>query len=193
MLMLPLLRTSLPLTELSSYGGWADLQDRKRIRGCHEATRIQGFKSNTWCFLDTSKWWFHRSTSGQHTTLLYRTPLIVQDPGRVLPGKKMAGHMGVVKRTTQNLLVHRVDTALNAIFVRGAVPGVDDAFVSIRDSKKKVSYKAQTGLMKGKNEDEWLGGGVKTLPTPAGTRERVESEGWPQVIEWAGKGEKERP
>jgi large subunit ribosomal protein L3 len=116
----------------------------------------------------------------------------MQDPGRVLPGKKMAGHMGVVKRTTQNLLVHRVDTALNAIFVRGAVPGVDDAYVSIRDSKKKVGYKAQTGLKKGKNEDEWLGGGVTSLPTPAGTRDRVESEGWPQVIEWAGKGEKDK-
>jgi len=141
----------------------------------------------------------HRSggSTGQHqVSISYHgnvSLLTSQDPGRVLPGKKMAGHMGVVKRTTQNLLVHRVDTALNAIFVRGAVPGVDDAFVSIRDSKKKVSYKAQTGLMKGKNEDEWLGGGVKTLPTPAGTRERVESEGWPQVIEWAGKGEKERP
>lgn len=102
----------------------------------------------------------------------------------------MAGHMGVVKRTTQNLLVHRIDTALNAIFVRGAVPGSDDAFVSIRDSKKKVGYKAQTGLKKGKSEDEWLGGGVRSLPTPAGTRSRVESEGWPEVVEWAGKGEK---
>jgi large subunit ribosomal protein L3 len=188
--MLPLLRTSPPFT---NYGGnGLTCRIGKGFAGVMKRHGFKGLKATHGVSLT------HRSggSTGQHQVsfqLVKSYPANPQDPGRVLPGKKMAGHMGVVKRTTQNLLVHRVDTALNAIFVRGAVPGVDDAFVSVRDSKKKVSYKAQTGLMKGKNEDEWLGGGVKTLPTPAGTRERVESEGWPQVIEWAGKGEKERP
>ncbi|BEI91832.1 uncharacterized protein CcaverHIS019_0406520 [Cutaneotrichosporon cavernicola] len=110
-----------------------------------------------------------------------------QDPGRVLPGKKMAGHMGNVKRTTQNLLVHRVDLALNLVFVRGAVPGVDDAFVSVRDAKKMVAYKAQNNLMAGKPAEEWLPEGVKALPVPAGTVERQTSEGWPEIIQWQGK------
>lgn len=99
----------------------------------------------------------------------------------------MAGHMGVVKRTTQNLLVHRIDTALNCIFVRGAVPGADEAFVSVRDSKKKVGFRAKARLMKGKPAEEWLGGGVATLPTPGGSAARVKQEGWPEVVEWAGK------
>ncbi len=101
----------------------------------------------------------------------------------------MAGHMGVVQRTTQNLLVHRIDLALNLVFVRGAVPGVDDAFVAVRDSKKKVGYKAKAGLKKGKEAGDWLGGGISSLPTPAGDSVRVQRENWPSVVEWKGKGE----
>ncbi|WVR08150.1 50S ribosomal protein L3 [Kwoniella sp. DSM 27419] len=115
-----------------------------------------------------------------------------QDPGRVIPGKKMPGHMGVVTRTTQNLLVHRVDTVLNLIYVRGSVPGVDDAFISVRDSKKALTSKAKLALMKGKEEGEWLSKGVKSLPTPAGTADRVKAEGWPQTIEWKGEGWSEK-
>ncbi len=46
-----------------------------------------------------------------------------QDPGRVFPGKRMAGHMGDVTRTTQNLVVVRVDEARQLLLVKGAVPG----------------------------------------------------------------------
>lgn len=46
-----------------------------------------------------------------------------QDPGRVFPGKKMAGHLGDVQRTTQNLVVVRVDETRQLLLVKGAVPG----------------------------------------------------------------------
>lgn len=46
-----------------------------------------------------------------------------QTPGRVFPGKRMAGHMGCVTRTQQNLVVVRVDTENNLLLVRGSVPG----------------------------------------------------------------------
>lgn len=46
-----------------------------------------------------------------------------QDPGRVFPGKRMAGHMGDVQRTTQNLVVVRVDESRQLLLVKGAVPG----------------------------------------------------------------------
>ncbi|WWD20189.1 50S ribosomal protein L3 [Kwoniella shandongensis] len=115
-----------------------------------------------------------------------------QDPGRVIPGKKMPGHMGTVLRTTQNLLVHRVDHVLNLLYVRGSVPGADDAFISVRDSKKALKSKAQLALQKGKEEGEWLGKGVVGLPTPAGTVERVKQEGWPDVVEWKGEGYAEK-
>jgi large subunit ribosomal protein L3 len=99
----------------------------------------------------------------------------------------MAGHMGVVTRTVQNLLIHRIDSSLNCLFVRGSVPGSDDAFVSVKDSKKLVGYRAQSSFRKGVPEGEWLSRGVKELPTPAGTRDRAAQEGWPEVVEWSGK------
>ncbi|MBI4988249.1 MAG: 50S ribosomal protein L3 [Rhodocyclales bacterium] len=46
-----------------------------------------------------------------------------QDPGRVFPGKKMAGHLGDAQRTMQNLEIVRVDEARQLLLVKGAVPG----------------------------------------------------------------------
>ena len=46
-----------------------------------------------------------------------------QDPGRVFPGKRMAGHLGNVKRTVPNLVVVRVDAERQLLLVRGSVPG----------------------------------------------------------------------
>lgn len=48
---------------------------------------------------------------------------MAQDPGRVFPGKRMAGHLGDVQRTQQNLEVVRVDEARQLLLVKGAVPG----------------------------------------------------------------------
>jgi large subunit ribosomal protein L3 len=48
---------------------------------------------------------------------------MAQDPGRVFPGKRMAGHLGDAKRTAQNLEVVRVDEARQLLLVKGAVPG----------------------------------------------------------------------
>lgn len=48
---------------------------------------------------------------------------MAQDPGRVFPGKRMAGHLGAVKRTVQNLEVVRVDSERGLLLVKGAVPG----------------------------------------------------------------------
>ena len=47
-----------------------------------------------------------------------------QDPGKVFKGKKMAGHMGAVRVTTQNLQVVRTDSERGLIMVKGAVPGL---------------------------------------------------------------------
>lgn len=61
-----------------------------------------------------------------------------QDPGKVFKGKKMAGHMGAVRRTTQNLEVARVDTEEGLILIRGAVPGSKGGWVEIRDAVKRA-------------------------------------------------------
>ena len=59
-----------------------------------------------------------------------------QTPGRVFKGKKMSGHMGSVKRTTQNLAVGRVDAERNLLLVKGAVPGSKGGDVVIRPAVK---------------------------------------------------------
>ena len=59
-----------------------------------------------------------------------------QDPGRVFPGKRMAGHLGDVQRTTQNLVIARVDTERQLLLVRGAVPGAKGGEVIVRPAVK---------------------------------------------------------
>jgi large subunit ribosomal protein L3 len=59
-----------------------------------------------------------------------------QDPGRVFPGKKMAGHLGNVKVTTQNLEVVRVDAERGLLLIKGAVPGSKNGNVVVRPSVK---------------------------------------------------------
>ena len=61
---------------------------------------------------------------------------MAQDPGRVFPGKKMAGHLGDVARTTQNLEVVRIDEARQLLLVRGAVPGAKGGDVIVAPAIK---------------------------------------------------------
>ncbi|HHU71872.1 MAG TPA: 50S ribosomal protein L3 [Clostridiales bacterium] len=72
-----------------------------------------------------SKFHRHAGSSGAATS-----------PGRVFKGKKMAGHMGSVKVTVQNLEVVRVDAEKNLILVKGAVPGAKKSLVIIKESVK---------------------------------------------------------
>ncbi len=60
-----------------------------------------------------------------------------QDPGKVFKGKKMAGHMGAVRVTTQNLEVVRTDPERGLIMVKGAVPGSRGGWVTVKDAVKK--------------------------------------------------------
>ena len=60
-----------------------------------------------------------------------------QDPGRVFKGKKMAGHMGDRRVTTQNLQVVSIDEGRGLILVKGAVPGAEGSWVMLRDAVKR--------------------------------------------------------
>jgi large subunit ribosomal protein L3 len=59
-----------------------------------------------------------------------------QDPGRVFPGKRMAGHMGDVQSTMQSLTIIRVDVERQLLLVRGAVPGAKGSDVVVRPAVK---------------------------------------------------------
>ena len=61
---------------------------------------------------------------------------MAQDPGRVFPGKKMAGHLGAVTRTTQLLEIVRIDTERQLLLIKGAVPGSKGGNVVVRPSVK---------------------------------------------------------
>ncbi|MCF8508257.1 MAG: 50S ribosomal protein L3 [Hyphomonadaceae bacterium] len=74
-----------------------------------------------------------------------------QDPGRVFKGKKMAGHLGMERVTTQNLEIVRTDAERGLILVKGAVPGADNSWVEIRDAVKAKDNKgapSPAGLVK---------------------------------------------
>jgi len=64
-----------------------------------------------------------------------------QDPGRTFKGKKMTGHLGVERVTTQNLEIVRTDAARGLIMVKGAVPGADNGWVELRDAAKGKPHK----------------------------------------------------
>jgi large subunit ribosomal protein L3 len=61
---------------------------------------------------------------------------MAQDPGRVFPGKRMAGHLGDVKCTTQNLEIVRVDEARQLLLIKGAVPGAKGGDVIVSPAVK---------------------------------------------------------
>ena len=61
---------------------------------------------------------------------------MAQDPGRVFPGKRMTGHLGVDTVTTQNLDIFRIDEARQLLMIRGAVPGSAGGFVTVRPAVK---------------------------------------------------------
>ncbi|KAI0748607.1 mitochondrial 50S ribosomal protein L3 [Daedaleopsis nitida] len=125
-------------------------------------------------FQGTMKRWNFKGLRASHgVSVSHRSAGAIgahQDPGRVWPGKKMAGRLGGERITTQNLAVVRVDSDLDLIFVRGCVPGVDDAQVMLRDAKKKMTQLAQHNNAKG-NFEKVLPRGLVDLPFPAGTKE----------------------
>ena len=78
-----------------------------------------------------------------------------QDPGKVFKGKKMAGHMGARRITTQNLEVVRTDAERGLILVRGAVPGSKGGWVTLRDALKRdlPENAPQPGAFRGGNDN----------------------------------------
>ena len=91
-------------------------------------------------YAGTIKRWNFRGQDNTHgNSISHRAPGSIgqcQTPGRVFKGKKMAGHMGAKKVTTQNLEVVRVDAEKNLLLVKGAVPGPAGGDVYIRPSVK---------------------------------------------------------
>ncbi|MDO2949004.1 50S ribosomal protein L3 [Aeromonas simiae] len=91
-------------------------------------------------FAGTVKRWNFRTQDMTHgNSLSHRVPGSIgqnQTPGRVFKGKKMAGHLGNERVTTQNLELVRVDVERNLLLVKGAVPGATNADVIVKPAVK---------------------------------------------------------
>jgi large subunit ribosomal protein L3 len=74
-----------------------------------------------------------------------------QTPGRVFKGRRMSGHMGVVRRTTENLRVVQIDLERNLLLISGAVPGAEGGQVIVRSSLKAArrAHRKTTAPSKG--------------------------------------------
>jgi large subunit ribosomal protein L3 len=92
------------------------------------------------CFAGTVKRHNFRMQDATHgNSVSHRAPGSIgqcQTPGRVFPGKKMSGHMGDERVTTQNLEVVRVDKERNLLLIKGAVPGAPGGHVTVKPSVK---------------------------------------------------------
>lgn len=83
---------------------------------------------------------FNTQDATHGNSLSHRAPGSIgqrQSPGKVFKGKRMAGHMGSVARTTLTQPIVRIDADRNLVFVRGAVPGAINGVVVIRPAVKK--------------------------------------------------------
>jgi large subunit ribosomal protein L3 len=85
---------------------------------------------------------FSHQRNSHGNSISHRAPGSIgmcQTPGRVFKGKKMAGQMGNVRKTTQNLEVVRVDTERNLLLIKGSVPGSKGGRVVIQSAVKAAS------------------------------------------------------
>lgn len=85
------------------------------------------------------RWNFSHQDNTHGNSISHRAPGSIgqcQTPGRVFKGKKMSGHLGNVRVTTQNLEVVRVDSERNLLLVKGAVPGPAGGDVLVRPAVK---------------------------------------------------------
>ena len=113
----------------------ADIFEVGQLVDVQGVTKGKGFQGTI------KRWNFKMGDATHGNSLSHRAPGSIgqrQTPGRVFPGKKMAGHMGHVTQTTQNLRVVKVDAERGLIAVRGAIPGAPGGDVIVRPTSKGV-------------------------------------------------------
>ncbi len=112
----------LRVADVFKVGDWVDVIGTSKGRGFQGTIKRYNFQCGP--HTHGSKNVREPGSVGQHTW-----------PARVHPGKKMPGHMGNVRRTIRNLLVIRVDSETDRIFLRGPVPGWRDGVLLVRRAR----------------------------------------------------------
>jgi len=127
----------LPENEVSSFEVGSELTVEMFTAG--EMVDVTGTSKGKGCAGVIKRYNFRMQDATHGNSVSHRAPGSIgqnQTPGRVVKGKKMAGHMGDVRVTTQNLQVVRVDAARNLLLIKGAVPGAPGGQVTVRPSVK---------------------------------------------------------
>ncbi|MBR6223397.1 MAG: 50S ribosomal protein L3 [Lachnospiraceae bacterium] len=109
--------------DIFAEGDKVDVTARSKGKGYESGIKRYGMRTGP--KTHGSKYHRHAGSNGSATT-----------PGRVFKGKKMAGHMGAVKVTVQNLEIVKIDVENNVILVKGAVPGPKKSLVMIKETVK---------------------------------------------------------
>ncbi len=125
----------LKVADVFKAGDWVDVVGLTKGRGFQGGMKRHGFGGGP--AAHGTKNMREPGSSGTNTNI-----------GYVRKGKRMAGHMGVERRTMRNLLVAKVDEKRNLVFLRGAVPGYNGAFVTVRKATAKTYAKADRALRK---------------------------------------------
>lgn len=113
----------------------ADIFEVGQIVDVQGVTKGKGFQGTV------KRWNFAMGDATHGNSLSHRSPGSIgqrQTPGRVFPGKKMSGHMGMVQQSTQGLEVVKVDAERGLIAIKGAVPGAPGGDVIVRPTTKGV-------------------------------------------------------
>ena len=111
----------------------ADIFEVGQLVDVQGVTKGKGFQGTI------KRWNFRMGDATHGNSLSHRAPGSIgqrQTPGRVFPGKKMSGHMGAERQSTQRLEVVRVDAERGLIAIKGAVPGAPGGDVIVRPSSK---------------------------------------------------------
>ncbi len=111
--------------EIFSDGGYVDVTGTSKGKGFAGTKKRHGFKGQG---------------ASHGAQAVHRRPGSIggcSTPGRVFKGTRMSGRMGGDRVTTQNLLVHKVDTANGVLLIKGAIPGRNGGLVMVRTSVKR--------------------------------------------------------
>lgn len=123
------------VSDVFKAGDWVDVIGITKGRGYQGGVKRHGFAGGP--AAHGTKFMREPGSSGTNTSVAH-----------VLPGKRMAGHMGVERVTVRNLLVAKVNEKDGLIYVRGAVPGFSGGIVEVRKAKAKRARKADRTIRK---------------------------------------------
>lgn len=123
------------VSDVFKVGDWVDVVGLTKGRGFQGGMKRHGFSGGP--AAHGTKFMREPGSSGTNTSVAH-----------VLPGKRMAGHMGVERVTVRNLLVAKINDKDGLIYVRGAVPGFSGGFVEVRQARAKRARKVDRTIRK---------------------------------------------